>query len=439
MKFQVVVVQRLVVLIALIVGLTAPALTAATPSRAAGPHGSFARIDRLLAADSTLGFQADKKKLPEEETPTAEDVETPTAVDEETPTAVDEETPTAVDEETPTAVDEETPTAVDEETPTAPDEQAPATNDALFGVLGGTRADFEDEFGTPVDDADASDFALGEVYADIRGYDSIIVFWDNDVALHIQLNAKTGWSETKSLSTAGQFLPTDVELDSNATELDGGELLYAGSSEALSQEVSRSTYHSYDVGGTSGDLRVILIPDDSNTFATVDIAIGAGDEFAGGSAQPTAEPTAKARKTPRATEEPSKTPRATEESKTGGTANADEYLTNIRTEVDARQKELDRILEIVDAGDSATVADTREFNQIFKDWLTLPTFEAPTGYEEIDDAYTSLVKNLADASSNLDLGVSTNDDSLIELAASQLQTAGTLLTDLDEMLTTEGY
>ncbi len=411
MRFKVVVVQRLAVLIALMVGLTAPAMTAAAPARTAGTNGSFSTIDRLLAADSTLGFQADRKKLPDEETPTPEDEETPTVEDEQTPTEVDQETP--------------------------------ATDDALFGVLGGTRVDFEDEFGTPVDDADASDFALGEVYKDIRGYDSIIVFWDDDVALHIQLNAKTGWSETKSLSTAGQFLPTDVELDSNATELDGGELLYTGSSEALSQEVSRSTYRSYNVGGTAGDLRVILIPGNDDTFATVDVAIGAGDEFAGGSAQPTEEPTATARKTPRATEVPAKTPRATEESKTpktGGTTNADEYLTNIRTEVDARQKEVDRFYEIIGLGADATDADFDDLTDILVSWSALPAYDAPSGFEDIDDAYTSLSENLSSASANIIVyfGDTTDQDSLDQAVAS-LKTADTLLTDLDEMLTTEGY
>ncbi|MGI8485616.1 MAG: hypothetical protein ACR2OU_15310 [Thermomicrobiales bacterium] len=292
------VIQRLVVLATLIVGLAAPTLTAAaSPTRMAGSQDGFAVIDRLL--DGQLAMQADKKKLPREK---------------------------------------KTPTPVEEDTPAAKGKTSSSSSDALLGMLGGNRADFEDEFGTPVDDADAGDFAIGEVYEDIRGYDSIIVFWDEDIALHIQLNAKTGWSETKALSTAEQFLPTDVELDSEATELDGGELLYAGSSEALGEEISRSTYRSYDVGGTAGDLRVILIPGDDETFATVDLAIGAGDEYTGGSSEPTkkatAEPTAKPKTLPRVTEEPAKTPTS---KKKGGTVDPDEYLTNIRAEVDTRQ------------------------------------------------------------------------------------------------------
>ena len=394
--------QRLVVLATLIVGLVAPTLTAAAaPAQAASNQDAFAVIDRLLAANEQFAMQADKKKLPREKTPTP----------------------------------------AEEDTPAAKGKTSASSSDALLGVLGGNRADFEDEFGTPVDDADATDFALGEVYEDIRGYNSIIVFWDEDIALHIQLNANTGWTETKALSTAGQFLPSDVELDNEATELDGGELLYAGSSVALGDEISRSTYRSYDVGGTAGDLRVILIPGDGDTFATVDIAIGAGDEFAGGSFVPTeeatAEPTAKPKTLPRATEAPAKTPAST---KKGGTVDPDEYLTNIRSEVDTRQQEMDRFVEIIGLGADATDADITDLTDILVSWSALPTYDAPSGYEEIDDTYKSLSENLASAATNIIVYFGdTSDTTSLDTASASLKTARTLLSDLDTLLTDEGY
>ncbi len=299
---------------------------------------------------------------------------------------------------------------------------------------------FVDEFGTPSDDANAGDFSTGEVYTDIRGYDSIVVFWDNDIALHIQLNAKTGWTEDKSLSTAGEFLPADVELDSSSSDLDGGELLYAGSSAALGDEISRSTYRTYKVGGTAGDLRVILIPGQNNDFATVDLAIGAGDEYTGGSAQPTAEPTVRSKKTPRATEESNPTPRATEKSQKGGALSDDEYLSSIRQEVDTRQKEMTRFNEILAAGADATSSDISELTDILVSWSSLPTYAAPSGYQEIDDAYQSLSENLSTASANIITFLSdTNNKDALNTAVASLKTASTLLSDLDTMLTTVGY
>ncbi|MGI8404365.1 MAG: hypothetical protein ACR2OE_06300 [Thermomicrobiales bacterium] len=397
------VLHRLVVLAALIAGLAAPSLTAAAaPARPASNQAAFAVIDRLLAADGQFAMQADKKKLPSER---------------------------------------KTPTPAEEKTPAATNKPCTSSSDALLGVLGGNRADFEDEFGAPADDADAADFAIGEIYTDIHGYDSINVFWDNDVALHIQLNANTGWTETKALSTANEFLPSDVQLDSKATELDGGELLYAGSSEALGGEISRSTYRSYKVGGTAGDLRVILIPGDKDTFAKVDIAIGAGDEFGGGSSVPTkeatAEPTAKSKTLPRATEAPVKTPTS---KKKGGTVAPDEYLTNIRSEVDTRQKEMDRFVEIIGLGAAATDADITDLTDILVSWSALPAYDAPSGYAEIDDAYTSLSENLASAATNLIVYFGdTTDTTSLDTASASLTTARTLLSDLDTLLKNEGY
>lgn len=396
------VIQRLVVLATLIVGLAAPTLTAAaSPAGPASKQDVFAVIDPLLAADGQFAMQADKKKLPSEKTPTP----------------------------------------AEEKTPAATNKPSTSSSDALVGVLGGNRADFEDEFGAPADDADAADFAIGEVYTDIRGYDSIIVFWDNDVALHIQLNANTGWTETKALSTANEFLPSDVQLDSKATELDGGELLYAGSSEALGGEISRSTYRSYKVGGTAGDLRVILIPGDNDTFATVDIAIGAGDEFAGGSSVPTeeatAEPTAKPKTLPRATEAPVKTPISKNKS---GNVDPDEYLTNIRTEVDTRQQEMDRFTEIIGLGADASDADITDLSNILVSWSALRTYDAPSGYEEIADAYASLSENLSSAATNFITYIGdTSDKTPLDTAAASLKTARTLLSDLDTLLKNEGY
>lgn len=333
-----------------------------------------------------------------------------------------------------------TPVVASASTPTsiwqANEKQLPAVNrqadDALDLVLGGTRDAWEDEYGEPADDRDADDFAIGEIYEDISGYDTVIVFWDDDQALHIQLNARSSWTESRALSRAERFLPEDVDLDSRSDELDGGELIYLGESDLLSDAVSRSTYRDYEVGGSRGDLRVILVPseDDAERFVTVDIAIGQGDEYAGGAD---------------VDDDPTPTPelKPTEEDDDDGgdvDADADEYLTAIRGEVDGRQAEIDRFFEILGTGENLTDADFEELTTILANWAALPVYDAPRGYDEIDDAYSELVTEFA----NVSVGIISylldpTDEASFESATASLTNVASLLTTLDTLLTAEGY
>jgi hypothetical protein len=70
----------------------------------------------------------------------------------------------------------------------------------------------------------------------------------------------------------------------------------------------------------------------------------------------------------------------------------------------------------------------------------MPTYDAPSGYEEIDDAYTSLSENLASAATNIIVYFGdTTDKTPLDTAGASLRTAKTLLSDLDTLLTDEGY
>lgn len=317
--------------------------------------------------------------------------------------------------------------------------QSDSGDDALVGVLGGTRADFEDEFGTPADDRDASDFATGEIYEDIRGFDTIQVYWsEDDIALHIILNASRDWTESRALSQAEDFLPTDVDLDTEPEELDGGELLYLGSSDALAGVTDRTLYRDLEVGGRPGDLRVILIPGDGDNFATVDIAIGQGDEF-GGSTTTTTKTTKTTRETPEPTKE-SKTGKKSTTTTKGSTADADQYLADVRDQVDTRQEELGRVIEILSLGSDITDADITELTTIITGWAEPTDLTAPDGYEEIADAYSAMNDDFLNASvsfvtwlSDTEANASSLDDFI-----SYLTSAQTDITTLDSLLTDEG-
>ncbi|MGC4107337.1 MAG: hypothetical protein QM753_13520 [Thermomicrobiales bacterium] len=406
------IVARWAVLVAMLVGLLAPTLSM---TAAAAPMANTAQAEASLAYVNALLAQSDDgdKKLPDEE---------------------------------------ETQTPEDEETPASRDDRGTSSDDALIGVLGGTRDDFEDEFGKAADDRDADDFATGVIYEDIRGFESIQVYWsEDDLALHIVLNASRDWTESRALSQAEDFLPADVELDEDAEELDGGELLFLGSSDALADVTDRSLYREYEVGGRPGDLRVILIPGDDNKFASVDIAIGDGDEFqsAGGrTTRETPEPTKESRtsrKTPTPTEETRttrKTPTPTEKSgRSGGKEDADTYLADVRDTVDTRQKELDRFYEIISLGSSATNADFDELTTIVGGWLESPTLTAPAGYEKIDKAFTSMNNNFMSASLSFIVWIGdpdANASSLDEMST-YLKSAQSDLTTLDDLLKDEGF
>lgn len=289
------------------------------------------------------------------------------------------------------------------------------SDDPLATRLGGERDGFEDEYGEPADDADEDDFAVGVVYDEVDGYDAVNVFWDEDIAAHITLSAEESWSERKALELAERFLPADIELEEASSELDDGELLFLGQSEALADAFDQDRYDTYEVGGEPGDLRVILVPDDAGDVTTIDLAIGAGEEYGGGGGQ------------------------------TSGDEDVETYLTTVRDEVDTLSESVDRFDELVAQGANASDEDFDELISILTDWInadaTAQDLTPPEGYEDLHETYTDMTAAFSGASVDFTsfLISGGEDDSLLDSGAEQLDTATGLLDDLDQLLTDEGF
>lgn len=294
--------------------------------------------------------------------------------------------------------------------------------------LGTDRETFETEYGEASSRGDAEDFAIGEAYIGLRGYDFIGVFWDDDIALHIHLHANDPWTVNEALDEADAFLPGDVELDDEAAVLQNGAgTILTGSSAALGGLIPAEVYETYEVGGDPGDLRVIFVGE-ADAITTVSLAIGRGDEF---SVENVETPTEEA------TEEATEEPDGTETD-----ADADAYLSAVREDVDAKAASIARFYEILDTGANMTDAEFNELIDILTSWLEASELQAPAGLEEIERAYADLNQALLDASLDFTLyltGGENADPSYAEAAFTELETAQGLIAELDQLLAAEGY
>lgn len=95
------------------------------------------------------------------------------------------------------------------------------------------------------------------------------------------------------------------------------------------------------------------------------------------------------------------TEEATQDTDNGSSDDADAYLADIQDEVDSLQESADRFLEIDALGADATPDDVDELNQIAADWIDYPDvaaqFEAPTGLEDVQDAYLGIADTFSEA------------------------------------------
>lgn len=160
---------------------------------------------------------------------------------------------------------------------------ASAATNAFGTGLGSTRADFEAQYGKPVDSRGAGDFNTGAKYA-IAGYGAVYVLWHKDVAVRIVLVAKDGWSGERAVAIAKRYLPVDAKFatSGNGSNSRGQAWAFAnGHSASLSKRLSSATYQRYEVGGAQGDLRIAVMADkNGERIVLVDIAIGQGQSFA---------------------------------------------------------------------------------------------------------------------------------------------------------------
>lgn len=274
-------------------------------------------------------------------------------------------------------------------------------------TLGYPRVTFEDLFGEATDASDAEEYAVGDVYDDVSGFRSISVYWDEDFAAHIVVELEDELAEDDAYYLALQFLPESTDLDTDADELEEGELLFAGVSDELEDFFDADIYEAYEVGGDPGDIRVILIPGDDD-IAVLDIGIGTGDEYAAGGT-------------------------ATEPDD-----DADAYLESVRESTDILIDEVDTFTSLF-AKSELTDDDLDRLIEILQNWESVSDLSseltAPDGYEEIQTTFDDATAALE----NVTAEFSVSDDIDVEAAIEFLTEAEVLLTDLDDLLADEGF
>jgi exonuclease VII small subunit len=282
--------------------------------------------------------------------------------------------------------------------------------------IGFTRALFEDEHGEPADDRGADDFDTGEEYTGVGEYDAINIFWVDDFAAHIVVPLKDELTEPDAFNEAMNFLPSTAEVEESAEVLDDNELLYAGRAEDIETIFDEEVYKEFGVGGEPGDVRIILIPGEQNV-AMLDIAIGLGEEFGGGTGT---------------TGDPDPTEETGDPS-----GEAAEYLDAVRKSTDQLLDEAGTFNDLFLGGTQLSDADIDILVEILMHWSTVSmeaeALTAPDGYEEIQSTFEDATVELEQVSAIFAEG----EDADFEAAIGHFEEAEALLDDLDELLTEE--
>jgi len=142
------------------------------------------------------------------------------------------------------------------------------------------------------------------------------------------------------------------------------------------------------------------------------------------------------------------TEEATEEATEDVDADADEYLTTVRENTDELADSLDRFNEIANTDGEFTDEELAEIGDILDLWAdasdAAAELDAPTEFSEIQETYEDLAAELGDAADNfLTFGDTEPDspeaDEALEAFFTNLETADTLIGDLDDLLTDAGY
>jgi len=85
----------------------------------------------------------------------------------------------------------------------------------------------------------------------------------------------------------------------------------------------------------------------------------------------------------------------------GGSEDGEAYVADIQDEIDTLSEQIARFLEIDSLGADATQDDVDELLQIAEDWSNYPDdvasqYEAPEGYEDVEDAYLDLADTVGE-------------------------------------------
>jgi hypothetical protein len=293
------------------------------------------------------------------------------------------------------------------------DANGSSSDEVILGI-GYSRALFEDENGGPSDDSGADEFETGEEYTGIGDYDAINIFWVDDFAAHIVVTLEDELSEDDAYDAALTFLPSTADVETRAEELDGGELLYTGHADDIETIFDEEVYEEFGVGGEPGDVRVILVPGE-NDFAVLDIAIGLGEEFAGGPGTTT---------DPDPGEDPS--------------GEAEEYLATVRESTDQLLDEVATFNDLFLGGTQLSDAEIDILVEILVHWATVSTesdaVTPPDGYEEIQETFEDATASLEQVSAVFAEG----ENADFEEGIAHFEDAEVLLNELDDLLTAEG-
>lgn len=303
---------------------------------------------------------------------------------------------------------------------------AAKTTDAFGTGLGAKRPTFEARYGKPKSEKGADDFATGTQYA-IPGYKSVYVFWHNDTAARIVLNAANGWTGAKASAIVERWIPSDATSTGAGAgaNTDGYSWTTTlGHSDALAKRFSANTYQRYEVDGKQGDFRVALVkrPGSTGAFSTIDIAIGTDVTL------PTSATTATA------------SPSGTTSAKGDGSR----YLVSMRKHLNDLGDSMDSFLAIMK---KTTIAesDISQLVDITIGWqnadLAARRESTPAGYEKYHALYAQLTRDLNDCASNLQTFMTTKgaDDAAFSTMATDFDNAAKAYNTLNDALTTAGH
>jgi hypothetical protein len=289
-------------------------------------------------------------------------------------------------------------------------------------VIGGDIDDLEEGLGAPEDDADEDDFSVGTEYAGFGDFETVNIFWLNDTAAHISVELADQIALDDAFDLAVEMFPSDVVAEEDGETLDDGSVLHLGESDEVADLFTDADYEEFEVGGSAGDVRIILVPGQEG-ITQIDVAIGVGDEFAGagnggnngGSTDGTDDPV---------------------------DADTEEYLTTVRDAQTTMAEDIIAFTELISNAASWTDADIDDLVDILTRWSALEadaaTLDVPDGMEDIQATYEDAAAALADVSLNLTAFLTENDEAALDQAFASLGEASALITELDTLLTDAG-
>jgi hypothetical protein len=299
------------------------------------------------------------------------------------------------------------------------------SGDVAEVTLGADIGDVEAVLGDPEDDTDEDDFATGTEYAGSGDIESVNIYWLNDTAARVAVTFSDDASGDDPLDIAFGILPADVVMADEEEELEDGAILIEGTSDDLADLYTDADYEDAGVDGAAGDLRVILIPNEDGSIATIDVAIGDGSEYEPGD-----------------TTDSDDTDDGDGTDDGGTDADTEDYLATVRDAQVTMTDDLITFTELLADAANWTDADIETFTSIVNAWATIEaeaaSLDVPDGLEVIQVQYEAAAAALGEVSTNITRFINESDEAALDTAFEAISTASTALTELDTLLTAAG-